>query len=84
MRLYIIPTGRALAVMALNYYLGLDCEIQPIDLGRGDQLTSKYVSLNPNKKCRLSKTMVSCFGSQTPSCLPGGQASRPRPVAVRY
>jgi glutathione S-transferase len=50
MKLYIFPTGRALAVTALKNYLGLDCEILPIDLGRGDQLTPQYLALNPNKK----------------------------------
>jgi glutathione S-transferase len=36
--------------VALKNYLDLDCELQPIDLGRGDQLTSQYFALNPNKK----------------------------------
>jgi glutathione S-transferase len=50
MKLYIFPTGRALAVMALNKHLGLDCEVEAIDLARGDQRTLEYLALNPNKK----------------------------------
>jgi glutathione S-transferase len=51
MKLYIFPpSGRALAVMALKNHLAPDCEVQPIDLSRGDQLTPQYLALNPNKK----------------------------------
>jgi glutathione S-transferase len=50
MKLYIFPSGRVLAIVALKNYLALDCEVQPIDLGRGDQLTPQYLALNPNKK----------------------------------
>lgn len=51
MKLYTFPpSGRVLGVVALKNYLVLDCEVQPIDLGRGDQLTPEYVALNPNKK----------------------------------
>ena len=51
MRLYLFPpSSRVLGIVALKNYLGLHCELQPIDLGRGDQLTSQYVALNPNKK----------------------------------
>lgn len=51
MKLYIFPpSARALGIVALNNHLGLDCEIRPIDLGRGDQLTPEYIALNPNRK----------------------------------
>jgi glutathione S-transferase len=51
MKLYIFPpSGRALAAVALKNHLALDCELRPIDLGRGDQLTSEYRALNPNNK----------------------------------
>jgi glutathione S-transferase len=51
MKLYIFqPSARALGVVALKNYLGLDCEVQPIDLGRGDQLSPQYLALNPNRK----------------------------------
>jgi glutathione S-transferase len=51
MKLYIFPlSGRVLGIVALKNYLGLDCDVQAIDLARGDQLTSEYVALNPNKK----------------------------------
>jgi len=51
MKLYIFPrSARALGIVALKNYLTLDCEVQPIDLRRGDQLTPQYLALNPNKK----------------------------------
>jgi glutathione S-transferase len=51
MRLYLFPpSARVLAIIALKNHLRLDCEIQPIDLGQGDQLTPEYIALNPNKK----------------------------------
>jgi glutathione S-transferase len=51
MKLYLFPpSSRVLGIMALKNYLGLDCELQPIDLGRGDQLARQYIALNPNKK----------------------------------
>jgi len=51
MRLYIFPpSGRVLGIVALKNHLALDCEVQPIDLSRGDQLTPEYRALNPNKK----------------------------------
>jgi glutathione S-transferase len=50
MKLYMFPTARALGIVALKNYLGLDCEVQSIDLGRGDQLTPQYAALNPNRK----------------------------------
>ena len=50
MKLYIFPTGRALGVRALVNYLGVECEVVPIDLGHGDQLTPEYRALNPNSK----------------------------------
>jgi hypothetical protein len=69
MRLYLFPpSSRVLGIVALKNYLGLDCELQPIDLGRGDQLTRQYVALNPNKKMQRSRTAASCFGSQTQFC----------------
>jgi glutathione S-transferase len=51
MRLYFFPPStRVLAIVALKNHLALDCELNPIDLGRGDQLTPEYLALNPNKK----------------------------------
>lgn len=47
MRLYMFPTSRVLGVLALKSHLELECEVQPIDLGRGDQLTPEYLALNP-------------------------------------
>jgi glutathione S-transferase len=42
MRLYIFPpSARVIALVALVNYLKIDCELQIIDLGRGDQLTSR-------------------------------------------
>jgi glutathione S-transferase len=51
MRLYLFPPSwRVLAIVALKNHLALDCELKPIDLGRGDQLASEYLALNPNRK----------------------------------
>ena len=51
MRLYVFPpSSRALGTLALRNHLALDCEIQAIDLGRGDQLAPEYLALNPNSK----------------------------------
>jgi glutathione S-transferase len=51
MKLYLFPpSSRVLGIVAMKNYLGLDCELQPIDLGRGDQLARQYIALNPNKK----------------------------------
>jgi glutathione S-transferase len=51
MRLYLFPpSSRALAIVALKNHLALDCELNPIDLSRGDQLTPEYLALNPNRK----------------------------------
>jgi glutathione S-transferase len=44
------PSTRVLAIIALKNYLALDCEIEAIDLGRGDQLAPEYRVLNPNQK----------------------------------
>jgi glutathione S-transferase len=51
MRLYFFPPStRVLAIVALRNHLDLDCELNPIDLGRGDQRTPEYLALNPNSK----------------------------------
>jgi glutathione S-transferase len=50
MKLYIFPSGRVVGVLALKHHLAVECEVQPIDLARGDQLTAHYLALNPNKK----------------------------------
>jgi len=44
------PSGRVTSVIALKNYLAVDCELVPIDLGRGDQRSSQYGALNPNRK----------------------------------
>ena len=49
MKLYIFPlSGRVLGIVTLKNYLALACDVHAIDLGRGDQLTTDYVALNPN------------------------------------
>ncbi len=51
MRLYIFPpSGRVIGIVALKNHLALDCDVQPVDLSRGDQLRPQYLALNPNKK----------------------------------
>jgi len=50
-KLYVFPpSSRALAVIALADHLNIGCEIQPIDLGKGDQRTPEYAAMNPNMK----------------------------------
>ena len=44
------PSGRVVGIVALKSYLALDCDLQPIDLGRGEQRAPDYVALNPNRK----------------------------------
>jgi glutathione S-transferase len=51
MKIYVFPpSGRIVGIVALKNYLALDCELKPIDLGRGDQRAPEFVSLNPNRK----------------------------------
>jgi len=51
MKLYLFPPSpRVLGLVALKNHLSLECEVQPIDLGRGEQLTPQYLAINPNKK----------------------------------
>src|ERR1700738_5651755 len=50
MKLFVFPSGRALAVMALRNHLRIDCEIEAVDLSRGDQRTPEYAALNPDLK----------------------------------
>ena len=50
MKLYLFPPStRVLGIVALKNHLALDCAVQPIDLGRDDQLTPQYLALNPKK-----------------------------------
>jgi glutathione S-transferase len=39
-----------LGIVALKNHLALDCELHPIDLGRGDQFAPEYRALNPHGK----------------------------------
>jgi glutathione S-transferase len=51
MRLYLFPpSSRSLGVVALKNHLAIECELTPIDLGRGDQRAPGYVAVNPNRK----------------------------------
>jgi glutathione S-transferase len=50
MKLYLFPAGRAVSVLSLKNYLGIDCDVQRLDFKQGDQRTSEYIKLNPNKK----------------------------------
>ena len=51
MKLYVLlPSPRALKVLALNNHLGLECDLLIVDLGKGEQLSPEYSTLNPNKK----------------------------------
>jgi glutathione S-transferase len=51
MKLYVLPPSpRAFKVIALKNHLGIECEMQLVDLSKGDQLTPKYLAMNPNRK----------------------------------
>jgi glutathione S-transferase len=51
MKLYVLPPSpRALKVVALKNYLGLDCDMQLVHLSKDDHLVPGYELLNPNRK----------------------------------
>ncbi len=51
MKIYVFPpSGRVVGLVALKNHLALDCDLVPIDLGRGDQRTPEYTALNRNRK----------------------------------
>ena len=51
MKLYVLPPSpRAFKVIALKNHIRIDCEMQIVDLSKGDQLTPEYVAMNPNRK----------------------------------
>jgi glutathione S-transferase len=51
MKLFLFPpSSRSLAIVAVKNHLGIDCDLQPVDLSRGDQLAPEYVALNLNRK----------------------------------
>ena len=51
MKLYVLPPSpRAFKVIALKNHLGINCDMQIVDLGKGDQHTPEYIAMNPNGK----------------------------------
>ena len=68
MKLYSLPSGRALAVLASKSHLALDCEVEPIDLGRGDQRRPQYLALNPNKEMPTLEDDGFVLWDRTPPC----------------
>jgi glutathione S-transferase len=49
--LYVFPPSpRAFKVMVIANYLGLETNIRPLDLIKGEQKTSEYAALNPNMR----------------------------------
>lgn len=51
MKLHVFPPSpRATKVIALAYHLGLDCELQMVDLFKGEQHQAGYATLNPNER----------------------------------
>ena len=74
MKLYLFPPStRVLGIVALKNHLALDCEVQPIDLGRGDQLTPQYLALNPKKNANARGRRLRALGVQRNSVLHGSQ-----------
>ena len=77
MKLYLFPASpRVLAIVALKNHLALDCELNPIDLGRGDQLTPEYLA-RQDRGPQLSEN-----ASQRLRHREGSGVSRLRPRAV--
>ena len=84
------PSGRIVGIVALKNYLALDCELNPIDLGRGDQRAPEYVSLNPNRKIPTledggivlweSNAILFYMASKRPESGVGHQIWRARPM----
>jgi glutathione S-transferase len=59
MKLYVLPPSpRARKVIALKIHLDLDCELNIVDLAKGDQLAPAYRAMNPNHK--MGETQQSC------------------------
>jgi glutathione S-transferase len=51
MKLHVLPPSpRAFKVLALNHHLGLECEIQVVNLARDEHLRPEFAALNPNRK----------------------------------
>jgi glutathione S-transferase len=51
MKLHLFPpSGRVVGIVALKNHLALECDLVPVDLGRGDQRTPEYAALNFNRK----------------------------------
>jgi glutathione S-transferase len=51
MKLYLFPpSGRVVGIVALKNHLALDCDVEPVDLSRGDQRTAEYGARNANRK----------------------------------
>jgi hypothetical protein len=69
--------------VALKNYLALDCEVQPIDLGRGDQLSPQYLAFNPNKEnADAGGRWFRALGIECHLVLHGGEAPKQRILAV--
>ena len=51
MKLHVFPPSpRATKVIALAQHLGLDCELCPVDLFKGEQARPEFAALNPNQR----------------------------------
>ena len=68
MKLYLFPAGRAVSVLSLKNYLGIDCEIERLDLKRAISVRPTMPNSIPIRRCQRSRTAASCFGSQTQFC----------------
>jgi glutathione S-transferase len=51
MKLYVLPPSpRTFKVIALKNHLGVECEIEVVDLAKDEHLTPEFTALNPNRK----------------------------------
>jgi hypothetical protein len=83
MKLYIFPpSARVLGIVALKNYLALDCEVQPIDLGRGDQLTPQYLAQSQSENADAGGRWFRALGSKCHLVFHGDQAPQQWTLAL--
>ena len=45
MKIHVFPlSGRVVGIVALKNYLALDCDLEPVNLGRGEPLYERQIS----------------------------------------
>lgn len=80
------PSPRAFKVLFVAHHLGIDYELCPVDLGKGEQGTPKFSALNPNRRMPVleedgyclweSNAIVEYLAAKTAGWLPGDTRQR--------